>query len=183
MNKKIIPLFLIATSMLLTGCGKKGGSSAQGSGSGSQTTESGEQAHDVSFDLSVETDFVSQDDNSQVYKKGEVTFTNNKAGSSTKVAKYNPVRCYKNSEIVVSVDSTSLKIKKLAFVTQNLGTATDKQFSFKGTEPLSAGTWNIIEVESGADGQSEVNGLNNDSVTITCSACQIRIKTMVVSLG
>lgn len=38
MNKKIIPLFLIATSMLLTGCGKKGSSSAQGSGSGQESS-------------------------------------------------------------------------------------------------------------------------------------------------
>ena len=44
---------------------------------------------------------VSQTSESQVWKNGDVTFTNNKAGSSTPVANYsNPVRIYAKSEIV-----------------------------------------------------------------------------------
>ncbi len=45
---------------------------------------------------------VSQDGNSQVWTQNGVTLTNNKASSSNDVANYyNPVRCYKGSDVII----------------------------------------------------------------------------------
>ena len=47
-------------------------------------------------------DRVSQDGNSQVWKQNGVTLTNNKAKSTNPVADYyNPVRCYKGSDVII----------------------------------------------------------------------------------
>ncbi len=182
MIKKLIPMLFISAALILTGCGKKTNSQTNPGSSDTTPSVPAVVAGDVTFDMTQPTDFVSQDSNSQVYQKGGVTFANNKASSTTNVAKYNPVRCYKNSQIVVSVEATNVKISKIYFLTQNFGKETKDQYSFKGTEPLSVGTWNIHTVDEGADGQSDVEGINGSSVTITCSACQVRIKTMVVTL-
>ena len=57
------------------------------------------------------TQRVSQDSNSQVWQNGDVTFTNNKASSSTPVANYsNPVRVYAKSEIIFSAPGNITKI-------------------------------------------------------------------------
>lgn len=54
---------------------------------------------------------VSQDSNSQVWQNGDVTFTNNKASSSTAVGNYsNPVRLYAKSAIVFSAPGNITKI-------------------------------------------------------------------------
>ena len=54
---------------------------------------------------------VSQNTSKQVWKNGDVTFTNNKASSSTNVANYsNPVRLYQNSSITIEAGGTITKI-------------------------------------------------------------------------
>ncbi len=56
---------------------------------------------------------VSQTTSSQVWKNDSITFTNNKGASSSDVADYsNPVRLYKNSQIIVEAPGN---IKKIVF--------------------------------------------------------------------
>ena len=57
---------------------------------------------------------VSQTTTKQVWSNGGITFTNNKASSTTNVANYsNPVRLYANSEVIV--EHTSGKMTKIVF--------------------------------------------------------------------
>ncbi len=58
---------------------------------------------------------VSQDNSKQVWKNGDVTFTNNKASSTTNVGNFsNPVRLYANSQIVIEVPGNITKIVAIA---------------------------------------------------------------------
>ena len=58
---------------------------------------------------------VSQDANSQVWKNGGVTFTNNKASSSNPVGNYsNPVRLYAGSSITIEAPGNITKIELTA---------------------------------------------------------------------
>ena len=64
---------------------------------------------------------VSQDANKQVWANGGVTFTNNKASSSSNVANYsNPVRLYAGSNVVVEHEA----MKKIVFVCNSTTYAT-----------------------------------------------------------
>ena len=66
---------------------------------------------------------VSQTTTKQVWSNGGITFTNNKASSTTNVANYsNPVRLYANSEVIV--EYTSGKMTKIVFDCSNDSYAT-----------------------------------------------------------
>ena len=57
---------------------------------------------EATLDFSTDTQRVSRDSNSQVWQEGTLVFTNNKAASTTDVGNYtNPVRLYKNSDIII----------------------------------------------------------------------------------
>ncbi len=72
-----------------------------------QTTEV-----EATIDFTTTTQRVSQDTSSQVWSNDGLTFTNNKASSTTNVANYsNPVRIYANSSVEIKYDGG--KIKKI----------------------------------------------------------------------
>lgn len=114
---------------------------------------------------------VSQDSNSQVWKSNGITFTNNKADSSTAVADYaNPVRCYANSDIIVECEG--------AFTTATFDCASGKVLANTNTVT--------------ADGATATISVSNTTVTITFSApvtsftitklsAQVQIKTLTLS--
>lgn len=183
MNKRIIPLVLLSSAMLLVGCGNKNSSQQGGSGANPGTsTSTPAPTGPVTFDFTTLAP-TSSSSSQQVFEQGGVNFTNNQASSTSAVVVKNPIRCYQNSEIVVSVSSGT--IAKLEFLTQNFTDSGSGKwaYSFKGTEAVTAGTWNAPAAVSGQDTNSSLNDINAASVTITCSACQIRIKSMTVTFA
>ena len=185
MITKLIPMLFISAALIMTGCGKKTESQTNPGGDPGTPTSSETipTSGDITFSFG-EDEKVSQDGNSQVFKKSGITFTNKKASSTTPVAAYSPIRCYKNSQIVVEAEQGN--ISKITFTTvnyQDKGDGKQWAYSFKGTEALTAGTWDAPAAVSGQNTTSYINGINAASVTITLSACQIRISTMVVTLA
>ena len=71
-------------------------------------------AEDATLSFASTAQRVSQTTANQVWSNGGITFTNNKASSTTNVANYsNPVRLYANSEVIV--EHTSGKMTKIVF--------------------------------------------------------------------
>lgn len=105
----------------------------------------------------------------QVWTNGEITFTNNKAKSTTNVGNYhNPVRLYKSSEIVIS--SSVGKITKIEF-----NSVTGEKFEFL-KESLSAFNPTV-------DGQKITIVLSEptDEITIAMSAGQAQLYSLTVT--
>lgn len=181
MNKRFIPLMVLASAMLLVGCGNKNNNNSQQGGSGDNPgTSTVTPTGPVTFDFMTLTP-TSSSSTQQVFEQGGVNFTNNKASSATDVSVKNPIRCYKNSEIVITA---SANIAKLEFLTQNFTESSGTwAYSFKGTETVTAGTWNAPAAVSGQDTNSSLDNINAATVTITLTACQVRIKTMTVTFA
>ncbi|MBR1954835.1 MAG: hypothetical protein IKA29_02805, partial [Clostridia bacterium] len=114
---------------------------------------------------------VSQDGEAQVWKNGDVTFTNNKAASSNPVANYsNPVRLYAGSEIIVSALG---QITKIEFVCGGTSYATALKESIgtvEGATVKVSGSNVIVEFDSPVG-----------SFTVTKLTAQVRIKTLTVT--
>ena len=91
---------------------------------------------------------VSQDGSSQVWKNGGVTFTNNKASSSTAVANYsNPVRLYQGSQIIVEAN----KITKIVIVVNSSKYVTALTGSVKTGTISTSGNTVTIEFDEPVD--------------------------------
>lgn len=186
MNKKAIPLLIVSTA-LLTGCFfKKSSSSASNSSNSSsdssvvsesstqQSSSSQTPVGDPTIDFREETQRVSQNASSQVWKSGVFTFTNNKGSSKTDVsANFNPVRCYKDSNIVLSVEGGT--ISSVSFATG--GDYYGKNYDFNGSETVSAGT-----LSRNGD-SATLTGVNAASVTITLNQQQVRFFEIKVTLA
>ena len=66
----------------------------------------GLQAEEVTLSFASTAQRISQDGNKQVWKNGVITFTNEKASSSTAVGNYsNPVRLYQGSSIDITIET------------------------------------------------------------------------------
>ena len=108
-----------------TGGNTTGGNTTGGNTSGGNTTGGNTgttQSIIGSIDFTSTTQRTSQDANSQVWKNGTTTFTNNKASSQNDVANYsNPVRLYPNSEVVIECTGMT----KIVFL---CGTYNDKDY-------------------------------------------------------
>ena len=109
---------------------------------------------------------VSQDDNSQVWSNAGITFTNNKASSSTKVANYVPVRLYAGSNVVVECDLGVMT--EIVFVATSDSYATALKNSI-GTAATVSGS-NVT-----------VSGINANTFTIAKLTAQVRLNSMTVT--
>ena len=116
---------------------------------------------------------LSQTTTKQVWSNGGITFTNNKAASSSNVANYsNPVRLYANSEIVVE---SEIAIKSIVFTVSGSSYAT----------PLK----NSIGTPSGATVTVSGNNITvtfNSAVTsytIAKLTAQVRLKSLTVNFA
>ena len=116
------------------------------------------------------TQRVSQDNNSQVWKNGGVTFTNEKASSSTAVGNYsNPVRLYQGSNVKISAT----------------GKITEVVIESDGTAKYKTALQNSL---NGA-GYTYTNSGNNYTITLTSPAeavefsltAQARFKSLKVT--
>lgn len=102
----------------------------------------------------------------QVWEQNGITFTNNKASSSTNVGDYaNPVRLYANSEVKVECGS----MKKIEFTCSSSSYATELKNSI-GDEATVSGS--VVTVEFNE---------NVDSFTIAKLTAQVRLKSLTVS--
>lgn len=102
----------------------------------------------------------------QVWEQNGITFTNNKASSSTDVGDYaNPVRLYANSEVKVECGS----MKKIEFTCSSSSYATELKNSI-GDEATVSGS--VVTVEFNE---------NVDSFTIAKLTAQVRLKSLTVS--
>ncbi|MBQ2934047.1 MAG: endonuclease [Clostridia bacterium] len=100
-----------------------GGADVEG-GVGSGSTSDTSMATITFDDTAKRTSF---GDSAQVWEENGITFTNNKSSSTTNVADYsNPVRVYKNSEVIISYASP---ITKIEFATSGTTYATALQSS------------------------------------------------------
>ena len=105
----------------------------------------------------------------QVWEQNGIVFTNNKADSSTDIADYtNPVRCYKNSEIIIDCNALG-NITKVQFKCSTSDFAGDLENSI-GLEATSSGTWVTLIPKS-----------ESKTYEITLTAGQTRISTLTVT--
>lgn len=112
----------------------------------------------------------SQTSNSQVWKQGNVVFTNNKANSSNAVANYsNPVRLYQGSQVII--EATGQSITKIVFSTSESKYTTALKNSLANCGGTVTTNGNTITVEFSAP----VDNLNISSLT-----AQVRLKSIVV---
>ena len=111
---------------------------------------------------------VSQTTTSQVWASSGITFTNNKASSSSNVANYsNPVRCYKGSDIVISYPNLIYEIK-ISAVSGYAFLAGD---SISGARLVVDGTTATIVLDTPAT-----------SFTISTLPRQIRINSLTIGV-
>ena len=133
----------------------------------------GLQAEEVTLSFASTAQRISQDGNKQVWKNGVITFTNEKASSSTAVAKYsNPVRLYQGSSIDITIES-GYEMTKIVFVSD--GTAKYKtalENSLKGANYTYTNSGNNYTVEL----TSAVTNLKIAQLT-----AQARLKSLTVS--
>lgn len=105
----------------------------------------------------------------QVWEQNGIIFTNNKANSSTDIGNYaNPVRCYKNSEIIIDCNALG-NIAKVQFKCSSSAYASDLASSI-GTEAIPSETWATLTPTS-----------ETKTYTITLSAGQTRISSLTVT--
>lgn len=111
---------------------------------------------------------VSQDSNSQVWSNAGITFTNNKASSTTNVANYsNPVRLYANSEVVVEIATGT--ITKIEFTCGSSSYATELKNSV-GAEAVASSSVVTVTPTSASN-----------SYTIASLTAQVRLKEITVT--
>lgn len=122
---------------------------------------------DVTISFANTTQRTSQDSNKQVWTNSGVTFTNDKATSSTAVANYsNPVRLYQNSSITITAPGNITSIK---FVANSSTYATALK--------------NSIGSSASASGSNVVVTLNGSSDTFTVAklTAQVRLNSLTVT--
>ena len=126
-----------------------------------------EETATLSFkDVTQQTSFSSTQ---QVWEQNGIIFTNNKAESSNDVADFvNPVRCYKNSEIIIDCNALG-NIAKVQFKCSSSAYASVLASSI-GTEATTLETWATLTPTS-----------ETKTYTITLSAGQTRISSLTVT--
>ena len=123
-------------------------------------------AEDVTFSFANATQRESQDNNSQVWKSGDVIFTNAKASSSSNVVNNtNPIRCYAGSSITIEAPGN---INKLVFVCNSSSYATALKNSITSGATVSGS--NVTITTSGST-----------SYTIAKLSAQVRINSLTVT--
>ena len=115
---------------------------------------------------------VSQTTTKQVWSNGGITFTNNKASSTTDVANYsNPVRLYANSEVIV--EHTLGKMTKIVFDCNNSSYATAMKNSI--------GTVSGATVSASSDKVTVAFTSAVESFTIAKLTAQVRLDALTVT--
>lgn len=127
---------------------------------------------DVSISFANTSQRTSQDGSSQVWKNGDVIFTNNKAAStSAVVSNVNPVRLYAHSEIILQAPGN---ISKIIFNANTTGYASELKNSItSGTVTLSD---KVVTVEF----DEEIESLSN-IFTIEDLSAQVRLDSLTLS--
>ena len=132
---------------------------------GAITASAAEETATISFASTAQR--VSQDSNTQVWKNGDVTFTNNKASSSTAVANYsNPVRLYDGSSITIQAPG---RITKIVFQCNSTKYAT-ALIASAGSEATANGNQITLTLTTPAE-----------SYTITELTAQVRLNSLTVT--
>ena len=117
---------------------------------------------------------ISQDVSAQIWKSGAVTFTNNKASSTTNVANYvNPVRLYASSS--VTVECSQGKMTQIVFACNTSNYATALKNSIGNPENVSV-SWSDNEKPVTVTFASAV-----DSFTIAKLTAQVRLDSITVT--
>ena len=115
---------------------------------------------------------VSQTTTKQVWSNGGITFTNNKASSTTNVANYsNPVRLYANSEVIV--EHTLGKMTKIVFDCNSTTYANDMKTSI--------GTVSGATVTVSSDKVTVTFTTAVESFTVAKLTAQVRIDSITVT--
>jgi len=132
---------------------------------------------EVTIDFSSTAQRESLDTNKQVWKNGAVTFTNDKAQSTTAVADYsNPVRCYKNSSLTFTAPNN---ITKIVFNSAENGTTDSKKyFDFLQADLEALGTITVSGTEV-----TFVPTATASKFTFTAASGQIRLFSATVCYG
>ena len=117
---------------------------------------------------------VSQDTSKQVWKNGDLTFTNNKASASSNVVgNVNPVRLYSGSEIIIEALGN---ITKIVFDANTTGYATTLKDSI-----TSAATVSSDKVTVSSDKVTVVLDGTSESFTVAKLAGQVRLDSITVT--
>lgn len=138
---------------------------------------------DVTISFASTAQRVSQDNSKQVWKNGDVTFTNNKASSTTNVADYsNPIRLYANSEIVIEAPGN---------ITQIIATASESKYATAlknsvGDEASVSGS--IVTITPTASATSYTIAqltaqVRLDDITVTYTTAPAQAHTVTFSAG
>ena len=129
-------------------------------------------AEEATLSFASTTQRVSQTTTKQVWSNGGITFTNNKASSTTSVANYsNPVRLYANSEVIV--EHTSGKMTKIVFDCNNTTCANDMKTSI--------GTVNGATVTVSSDKVTATFTSAVASFTVAKLSAQVRLDAITVT--
>ena len=124
-----------------------------------------EQTGTISFASTAQR--VSQDNNKQVWSNEGITFTNNKASSTTNVGNYsNPVRLYAKSNIVIDAPG---KITKIEFTANSSSYATTLQGSIGNEATISGSKVTVTPSTS------------SENYTISSLSGQVRLNSLAVT--
>ena len=128
----------------------------------------------VSINLNDKNNCTSQDGERQVWEENGITFINDKAGSSTAVALYAPIRCYKGSSITVQYPQLTRLIFKIATY-QDKDYATELVNSILNRDDIvitREGLYVTVDLKAAAD-----------SFTVDTLVNQVRIEELTVCTG
>ena len=129
-------------------------------------------AEEATLSFASTTQRVSQTTTKQVWSNGGITFTNNKAGSTTNVADYsNPVRLYATSEVIV--EHTSGKMTKIVFDCNSSSYATAMKNSI--------GTVSGATVSVSSDKVTVTFTTAVESFTVAKLTAQVRLDAITVT--
>ena len=131
------------------------------------TASAEEVTETITFDAS-KTQRVSFSSTAQVWASENVTFTNNKASSTTNVGDYtNPVRLYAGSEVVIEAPGTITSVTIVSDGTSKYKTALQNALTTAGITPT-------------VSGNNYTFALTSDTVTLKFTA-QARFKSIAVT--
>ena len=120
---------------------------------------------------------VSHSDSKHVWAQNDITFTNNKASSTSNVNDaYNPIRCYKNSSITIT--HTSNEITKIVFDCNGTNDASHISDLISPLENSGTGT-----VTRSDDIITITFNKSQKSFTLTLSSGQVRLDGITVTTG
>lgn len=119
-------------------------------------------------DTSVRTSFSTAE---QVWQQNGITFTNSKGSSTSNVADYsNPVRLYKNSTIVITIEE-GLTISQIAFTCNSTSYATALSNSITSGATVSVDEKIVTVIPNEA----------SNSFTVTTLSAQVRVNELTVT--